>query len=140
MTLQIRCTTAFDITFTGVKNRFNKSRIPFTDEASQTIRDDDNWNRSRNQQSNWETITQVISLRTLPENISKTIYDSNTRCWSFDFTVIDPTSVATNENPLGLLLSDCIGVPMIIDLDEKLTATPMLIPESNIWFEVVNNE
>jgi len=140
MTLQIRCCTAFDITFTGVKNRFNKSRIPFTDEAGQTIRNDDDWNRSRNQQSNWETINQVISLRTLPENISKTVYDSNTNCWSFDFAVIDPTSVATNENPLGLLLSDCVGVPMIIDLDEKLTATPMLIPESNIWFEVVNKE
>lgn len=140
MTLQVRCRTAFDITFTGVKNRFNKSRLPFTDDANHVISNDAEWVQSRNQQSNWETINQVISLRTLPENISKTTYDSNTGHWSFEFTIIDPTTVATSTHPLGLLLEDCNSVPMITDLNEKLATVSMLTPEINIWFEVVNNE
>jgi hypothetical protein len=143
MNLRVRCSTSFDITATGVKNRYYKARIPFTDNIGQRIVDDETWFRSRNQQSNWETINQIISLRTLPENISIPVYDSNLQQWSFEFDVVDPTSIASADGPLGYLLSDCNNVPMILGLNELGGLPAYLISignESNIAFKLLNNE
>lgn len=138
MTIRIKCTTLFDITATGVKNRFHKSRLPFVDQAGKTIFDTDSWQRSRNQQCNWETINQIISLRTLPENITNPTVDND--IWTFEFDVIDPSTIEQNADPVAVLKNDCNGVPMIIGLSEKSTTESMLTTvagSENIWFEIV---
>jgi hypothetical protein len=143
MNLRVRCSTFFDITATGVKNRFYKARIPFTDNIGQSVTDDETWFRSRNQQSNWETINQIISLRTLPENISIPVCDKKSQQWSFEFDVVDPNSIASAEGPLGYLLGDCNNVPMILGLDEKPGLSAYLVSlgnEPNVIFKLVNNE
>ena len=58
------CKTFFDITATGVTGHYKSSRVPFNDLSNVTIEDERSWNYARNQQRNWETITQLIGLRT----------------------------------------------------------------------------
>lgn len=143
MTLRVRCTTTFDITATGIKNRFYKSRLPFTDDTGRVIDNDRTWQIARNQQCNWETINQLISLRTLPENISNPIFDSKNNSWQFEFDVINPDSIAVDSNPVGLLLEDCNGVPMILGLNEQLNhAKSFKIDgiDANIQFEIIETK
>jgi hypothetical protein len=140
MTVRIRCQTRFDITETGVKNRSHKARIVFRDAAGQEITNELEWNRARNQQCNWETVNQVISLRTLPENITRPVYKADIGIWSFEFVVVDPASITHDSNPVGYLLNDCADVPMILGLNETADITPFLIssgPDANIWFELL---
>ena len=142
MTIRIRCTTAFDITATGVKNRSHKSRMPYNDEAGQMIVDETAWVKSRSQQSNWETVNQIISMRTLPENISVPIYNTDKKQWAFEFDVINPETIEKNNNAIGFLLHDCNSVPMITGLNEHFIESTVLITDgdnTNIWFEVINN-
>jgi hypothetical protein len=140
MTVRIRCQTRFDITETGVKNRSHKARIVFRDAAGREITNELEWNRARNQQCNWETVNQVISLRTLPENISRPVHKADVGIWSFEFAVVDPASITHDSNPVGYLLNDCADVPMILGLNETPDITPFLIssgPDANIWFELL---
>lgn len=140
MTVRIRCQTRFDITETGVKNRSHKARIVFRDATGREITNELEWNRARNQQCNWETVNQVISLRTLPENITRPVHKADIGIWTFEFAVVDPASITHNGNPVGYLLNDCADVPMILGLNETPNITPFLIssgPDANIWFELL---
>lgn len=138
MTVRIKCTTLFDITATGVKNRFHKSRLPFNDTTGKIIRSDLDWQRSRNQQSNWETVNQVISLRTLPEDISIPRLADNR--WTFEFTVVDPDTINRDNDPVAALKDDCTGVPMVLGLLEAGELGSLLQPGVNIWFESITAE
>jgi len=136
--MKIRCVTQFDITATGVRSTLNKNRIPFQDAAGQDIHNELAWNRSRNQQRNWETLTQIISLRALPADITNPI-ETGRKTWSFDFEVERPDSVALDGNPVGALIEDCRGVPMIVGLDEFPGQQPILEPGANIDFIVLDH-
>ena len=136
MTLQVRCTTRFDITVTEVRNNFSRSRLPFHDANGKLINDPTAWNRARNQQRNWETINQVISLRTLPENITTPTVSSGV--WVFEFEVPSLQSLGHEEDPVKLLIDDVNGVPMIVNLTETSTLSPYLDDKTNIWFTVIN--
>ena len=141
MNLRVRCSTSFDIAATGVKNRFYKSRIPFVDDTGLHVIDDATWTRSRNRQSNWETVNQIISLRTLPENITTPVYNENAQRWEFEFEVVDANNISVGSDELGLLIKDCNNVPMILGLNEPAEQASVLItdgPDTNIWFEVIN--
>ena len=140
MTVRIKCTTRFDITETGIRNRVFRSNMPFRDKTGRTITTQAEWQLARNQQSNWETVNQVISLRTLPERISTPVADSAAATWSFEFDVVDPGSITVNNNPVGYLIADCDGVPMITGLGESADNTAFLSStgtNTNIWFDVV---
>jgi hypothetical protein len=140
MIIRVKCSTLFDITETGVKNRSHKSKIVFKDKTGHEIKSDNEWNRARNQQCNWETVNQIISLRTLPENITSPIQDADTGIWHFEFNVVDPASILQDGNPVGYLLSDCAGVPMILGLDEAVGISAFMIstgPDANIWFDLI---
>ena len=133
----IKCRTQFDITATGVRSYFKESRIPFQDQAGNNIKDMQSWIRSRNQQRNWETINQIISLRTLPENITNPTQDK--MCWQFEFSVPDLSSLGDSQDSVKLLKNDAAGVPMILGLDEQEVIVPYIISQdnqSNIWFEL----
>lgn len=138
MTIRIKCTTLFDITATGVKNRFHKSKLPFNDQAGQLIHNDVTWQHSRSQQCNWETINQIISLRTLPENITDPVCENST--WSFEFDVVDPSSIERGADPVAILKEDCNSVPMIVGLTENKTTDSLLTATEstvNVWFEII---
>jgi hypothetical protein len=114
--------------------------MPFQDKTGRAITTQTEWQLARNQQCNWETVNQVISLRTLPEHISTPLVDSAAATWSFEFDVVDPGSVAFNNNPVGYLVADCDGVPMITGLGESADNSAFLSStgtNTNIWFDVV---
>lgn len=142
MNITVRCTTRFDITTTGVRGNFNRNRIPFVDATGKSITDEPAWVRARNQQRNWETLTQVISLRTLPQDIteSQKIQRENQNWWSFDFVIEQPASIEDNGNPVGILVKDSRDVPMLLGLDEDADIENILVPGTNIEFEIITHK
>ena len=127
--MKIRCTTRFDITATGVTGHYKPSRVPFTDLTGQTIATEQDWNQARNQQRNWETITQLISLRTQVEDVTAPVHHEGQ--WTFEFSVESNTIFVSGTDPIGILKQDCDGVPMLLGPDSTLSA-------DNIWFELIN--
>ena len=136
--MKFSCTTLFDITATGVTGHFKSSRVPFEDRAGNTIEDIANWNRSRNQQRNWETLTQLIGLRTQIAKLDRPFQLD--KIWNFEFEVDATYVFGSEENPTELLLSDCNGVPMLVNLENKNELSPYLIVNGinqNIWFNLL---
>jgi hypothetical protein len=148
----ITCYTLFDITVTNVPNR----QRPDID------KDPQEWYHKRNTQSNFDTIQQVISLRSQPEIIRKPSkieirFDKFTDfgflfeqqeneiypCWSFDFTVQHPSVFYDGIHDLGSLYRDCERVPMIKchtmwdKLDNTLDSSDEL---RNIFFKTFNHD
>lgn len=132
--IRISCHCYFDITETGITGNYRSFR-----NAATTV-DESAWARSRNQQRNWETITQIISLRTQAFELSTPVCIDG--IWNFNFGVETPDVFGTADDPLALLVNDCIDVPMILGLSETKVKTPLLIvagQDQNIWFKLVNN-
>lgn len=134
--MRIQCITTFDITATGVRSNFNANRIPFQDLTGRIISDMTSWTHSRNQQRNWETINQLISLRCLPHDITTPRRDQqeDVTVWKFEFEVDDITMISAGTDDLGLLKQDCRGIPMITGLDETPGQIAYLDPNHNIVF------
>lgn len=110
-----------------------RNRIPFRDRAGQPVNDESGWNRSRNQQRNWETLKQIIALRTLPVDITdpQLVNDNGTSVWTFEFEV---EHIETLGDNLEHLKQDCESVPMLVNLTESDTSCSVLDPGSNVWF------
>lgn len=138
--MKIRCSTHFDITETGTTGHFRPSQVPYNNRAGITIKDLSDWNRSRNQQRNFETITQVLQLRTQIFDVTTPVKNNK---WEFEFEVEADGIYQQDQDLFGILKQDCEDVPMIVGLDDEYTLTPALITsgsQQNIWFEeVVNN-
>lgn len=144
----------FDITKTGNMNR----KPPINGTPEQVKR----WEKTRNTQTNFDTILQVISLRSQPENITDPepgIFvfnesndsfgflfdneDSAQTYWSFDVTIAHDKVFDDGYNELGNLYKDCEGVPMIkVGTEwEKLPSFLDTTPElKNIYFEIIDEE
>lgn len=139
--MKILCRTLFDITKTNVSNRRKLMDVPSPE-----------FTKQRNQQSNFETILQIISLRSQPENITspeieKTNLENwgtgyknqDSYSWVFTFEIVHNAVFNNGSNELGNLYSDCEGVPMILGLDEfkELQNTINTTgPFTNIKFEI----
>lgn len=141
--MKILCKTLFDCTATGVTGNFRISAIPFRDNQGKMIENVEQWNYARNQQRNWETLNQLISLRTQPLHVGNIV--ENNQVWTFEFEVEQPLvySITGAEGDLSALINECAGVPMITGLGETQTRQNVLIvsgPEQNVWFEPINNQ
>jgi hypothetical protein len=139
--IKIKIRTLFDIAATGVTGHFKQSRIPFCDRTGKNITNLESWNRSRNQQRNWETLTQLIQLRTQIDNIVEPVFLDN--IWEFTFTT--ETEIFNDGiDSVGVLKADSDGVPMLKELDNNPDIESVLIIDGarqNIWFssEAINN-
>lgn len=139
--MKIACKTLFDCSVTGITGHYRAAQIPFKDRAGQLIDNQVDWNRSRNQQRNWETLLQVLGLRTQPDILAEPYCRDGV--WYFEFETANEGvyDVSGEEDPLAGLLQDCNGVPMMLNLDEQSAVTPMLCTsgrDQNIWFEPIN--
>jgi len=152
MSFKLRCHTLFDITKTGNIHR----RPPVNGTPDQVKR----WEKSRNTQTNFDTILQVISLRSQPEEITdpeQTLvvfescdffgfaYDHQEvqTCWSFTVSIPHNKVFDDNVNELGYLYNDCTGVPMIkvgTEWDKLLNFLDTTPELRNIYFEIINEE
>jgi hypothetical protein len=132
--MRIQCQTFFDITATGVTGHFKPSRMPFPDATGASINSEASWNRARNQQRNWETVTQIISLRTQVDFIPPS-HDNNT--WTFEFEIANDQLFVDDQDSLAVLKADCADVPMITGLNESAINDTVLVTDKNIWFTIV---
>jgi hypothetical protein len=110
--------------------------VPFEDGAGNTIANQHAWMFARNQQRNWETLNQLISLRTQVFDVEPVA--SVPGEWCFEFSVEHGEVYNTD---LSGLIAECAGVPMLTGLTEKLTAQHTLVTtgaDQNIWFEPIN--
>jgi hypothetical protein len=138
--MKYACQTLFDITATGVTGHFRPMRLPFLDHADQKIVDQFTWNRSRNQQRNWETLTQIIGLRTQIFDLQMPIKDRSGTVWMFEFETELGGVFGSNEDPTQILRADAEGVPMLLDLDNRPDLGPVICTSGanqNIWFAQV---
>lgn len=147
MAFTVRCSTLFDITQTGVISRRNANN------------DDPVWILKRNQQCNFDTIIQAISLRSQPENITVPtkhsisfkqnhnfgiLFDKTTKInyWTFDFDINYANVYNNGIHELGYLLLDCDKIPMIKCKTEWNKLPNYLdtdLNTRNIYFEVIKN-
>ena len=141
---RIRCWTLFDITHTGILNRLS---------STESVNEE--WIHRRNTQCNFDTILQIISLRSqpdvvhLPEMINcidhsmfGEAYSENETltCWKFDFEVHHSEVFTQNGVKFAALYEDCEGVPMIHCKIHGQYATSFLttaIELKNIHFEEI---
>jgi hypothetical protein len=138
--MKYACQTLFDITATGVTGHLKPDRFPFLDKAGQRIATQTDWHRSRNQQRNWETITQIIGLRTQIFDLQLPIKDRSGTTWMFEFETELDGVFGPDLDPTQILREDAEGVPMLLDLDNRADLQPMLKTqgsEQNIWFAVL---
>jgi hypothetical protein len=148
MSHRICCYTLFDITQTGVLNRSK----PTEDNVQE-------WMLKRNTQCNFDTILQVISLRSQPDHIKTPVrfemQDSDlsmfgflfkndeshpTYCWKFEFEVHHTSVFENGIVPFGALYKDCEGVPMIVCPTQISSVTAFLDTTEelqNIYFEAL---
>ena len=152
MNTRIKCYTLFDITNTGILSR--KTPVNLLPEK---VLD---WENDRARQSNFDTIIQVISLRTQPEDITVPIMEpvvfesfehfgflfdeeEAQKCWSFEFSIFYENAYADGINELGALYDDCDGVPMLC-INSQWDKLPHFLDVSpelrNIYFEVLTDE
>jgi hypothetical protein len=151
MNTRIKCYTLFDITNTGVLSR--KTPVNLLPEK---VLD---WETDRARQSNFDTIIQVISLRTQPEDITKPVKDmvefkdndkfgflfeqeEPQHFWTFEFTINYENAYNDGVNELGALCADCEGVPMLY-ISSQWNKLPHFLDTSpelrNIYFEVLTD-
>ena len=93
----------------------------------------------RNQQRNWETITQLLQLRT-QISLTEVPVLTDIGHWQFHFEVENPGAYQTNDRQLGALLEDCENVPILVGLTEQPACAPQVRthgPEQNIWFKLI---
>ena len=139
--MKFACQTLFDITATGVTGHCKSTRMPFRDSAGQIIQDELSWNRSRNQQRNWETITQILSLRTQLFDLKTPIQDQTRTRWMFEFETESDGVYGTDDDPTQVLRADAQGVPMLRELDNDPDIDTVLVtegPRQNIWFAPIS--
>lgn len=139
--MKFACQTRFDITATGITGYLKSAHMPFQDRAGQIIQDTASWNRSRNQQRNWETLTQILGLRTQLFALTDPIQDQTGTCWMFEFETETAGVYGPEDDPTQVLREDANGVPMLRELNNNPEIESFLItsgPDQNIWFAPIS--
>jgi len=139
--MRVMCRTLFDCTWTGVTGHFRESQLPYTTKSGLMLQTQADWNRARNQHRNWESLLQVISLRTQPMNVVRPVRQSDGWYFEFEVEAQGVLSGGFDTDDLAGLRADCEGVPMVTGLDEHEVITATLHAQGtdqNIWFTSVN--
>ena len=138
----ILCQTRVDITPTGTYKTFSE---PYVDAAGNTVNNLAAWQHSRNQQRNYDTLQQVLNLRTqsmILTPVTSKLEDGD-RIWEFVFGITHEFYLDTSV-PLGGLLSDCHQVPVCTGLDETQELDPGMFTshgtDPNIWFSIISDK
>lgn len=126
--------TLFDCTETGMQNHRKNHELS-----------NEEWQFKRNQQRNFDTLIQCISMRCQPMNIYGPVTFTNDEqtYWTFSFESDKQDIFLLDDDPVGILKQDCHNVPMIIGLTEsekELFFTPYLITlgdKPNTYFQRV---
>ena len=117
--MQLTIQTTIDITNTGILR--NERSVGSTLSKEE-------WDFKRNQERNWSVVVQLLGLRFQPVDITKPTQKDN--IWEF-------TCRFEHEFPLELIIEDFNDIPMIINLNEKITFDKACFisrgENANIW-------
>jgi hypothetical protein len=100
--------------------------------ATGVVRSKTYGDKARNQQRNWETVVQLMGLRTQPSVIGEPkctltdigndmfgeMYTGQQAVWIWQFRVEHPSALSIDGDPLGALNNDFEKIPVITGLDE----------------------
>jgi|LakMenE01Jun11ns_1017448.scaffolds.fasta_scaffold9894029_4 hypothetical protein len=139
--MKIEVTTAFDCTPTLVTGNFSKDRLPMSTKQGLMVQNHIEWAHARNQQRNWETMLQLMQLRSHIVAYSEPQRDAHTNLWKFEFEIERPEVYQNGTDPLGCLLDDCANVPIVIKLTESDGCANTIYvkgPEQNVWFQILD--
>lgn len=114
---KVECYCLFDITATGVtQNRASGDQ------------------RARNQQRNWDTMMQLVGMRTQvfnvegPEQIddNDSPFGKNRKTWKFTFEIEPEAQWLVDGDEFWILKQDSDGTPMITGLTESSNIDPII--------------
>ena len=138
--------TLIDISPTGMISEFRDNiPLPFVDDLKNIINNQETWNVSRNEQRNWKTLVQCISIRAQPimlqapliETVSVgplgfTGYKGKKKVWTFEFGFETPDIYLDANNPVKLLKQQLDVIPIIIGLNETANITTSTLVTTGI--------
>jgi hypothetical protein len=146
---KIECFTLFDITATGVNNSRSPESFPWMTRGGILVKDNKDLVQARNQQRNWDTLLQLIGMRTqsfeietpklleATDHTSLPVPVSDQRVWYFAFSVENPQQWLLDDDYYHWLKNDSDCVPMIVGLTETPGLDPYIIvqgSQTNLWF------
>jgi type II secretory pathway pseudopilin PulG len=144
--IKIQCCCLFDITATGVNSHTKPQLYPATTKKGHTVNNEIEFGRARNQQRNFDTLLQLISLRTQIFNVTDPEVCNNCpgftdqKAWCFTFEIEPQWQWAVDGKKFWLLNNDSDGTPMITGLTETATVTPCICSTGNtintIYYEI----
>lgn len=140
-----------DITSTGIIAPYNSNTVPFTDDSGQVIDTKNSWNKSRNQQRNWETLIQLISMITQPiilqkpillkdENLSNHKFKNKEKHNMWHFIIgAEQEGIFDSSVSIGKLTSICHKIPININLNETIASENYFdtFNDINLYFEKI---
>jgi hypothetical protein len=135
--IKIQCYSRFDITATGVTISPKQVTFPFETRQGLIFRSSQDLTKARNQQRNFDTLMQLIGLRTqvfnasVPERLEDPPLFPGCRAWRFDFEVEPKSQWLVDDDDFWLLKHDSQGTPMIISLDESSPLDPWIVTDGN---------
>lgn len=138
--IRIDVSTKFDCTVTGTVGHYKTSSNQINRLGKKLLTLED-WTTSRNQQRNWETFLQLISLRTQPFEIVEPKFKDGLWFWSYQ--VEFEKLYFHNGDELARLKEDFDQIPMLTGLNEQGELTGILHSNGlnqNIWFECFSNK
>jgi hypothetical protein len=125
--------TLLDISPTGMIAEFREGvQLPFVDDLKNIINNQETWNTSRNQQRNWETMIQCISIRSQPIMLTAPVvrevavggkgygYTGKQKIWTFEFGFETTDVYAGPGDSVGLLKSELDQIPLVSGLMETI--------------------
>ena len=113
--------------------------------------------RMRNKQRNWETVVQILGLRTQIMSINQlrtetkdlskhqfgSDYQDKQRVWTFEFEVEFENLYLNDQDPYAILKKDFAQTPILLGLDETvIPPVPLFYTDGackNIYFISVSN-
>ena len=133
---KIECYTLFDVTATGINGHVKAAQFPYVSRNGLTMGDPAALTRARNQQRNFDTLLQLIGLRTQMFNVSDpTVHTSgpfgNQHTWHFDFEIEPQAQWLVDGDEFWVLKQDSDSSPMIIELEEPANLEPRIITQGN---------
>jgi hypothetical protein len=150
---KIKCHCLFDITPTGVTGHQRQINYPFTTKKGHVIADQQQLNRARNQQRNWDTVLQLIGLRTQAFEITDPTTtqnqglfaraDDQDLVWSFEFEIEPQSQWSVDNDEFWVLKQDSERTPMITGLGETARLDPWIQSTGsniNIIYHVQENK
>ena len=128
---KVECHCLFDITDTGINGHTRNASFPLLDKKGNQITTSMELNRARNQQRNFDTLLQLIGLRTQIFNIESPMICNSTlfagkKCWKFSFETEPNAQWLVDNDEFWVLKQDSTGTPMIVGLTEDSGLGPIL--------------